>query len=40
MRTHQILIEVRDKEYRSFAGYFIPPFEYAKQYLDNLAATF
>jgi len=37
---HQILMKLVNKEYKSYARYFIPPFEYAKQYLDNWGANF
>lgn len=32
---HQIVITVEDREYKSFARYFLPPLDYAKQYLGN-----
>ena len=32
---HQIVIKEGDKDYRSHIRYFIPPFEYAKQYIGN-----
>lgn len=32
---HQILIMEDNKEYKSYLRYFIPPFEYAGQYLSN-----
>jgi len=32
---HQIVIKVRGGDYKSFARYFLPPLDYAKQYLDN-----
>jgi len=33
---HQIVIKESNKEYKSYARYFIPPVEYAKQYVENL----
>jgi predicted dehydrogenase len=32
---HQILIKVNNKDYKSFLRYFVPPFEYATQYVGN-----
>ena len=32
---HQVVIRVKGGEYKSFARYFIPPFEYSGQYLGN-----
>jgi predicted dehydrogenase len=37
---HQVLIKVRDNGYKSYARYFIPPFGYAKQYIDNFGVNF
>ena len=37
---HQILVKVVNKEYKSFARYFIPPLEYAKQYVESLGVNF
>ena len=37
---HQILIKIANKEYKSYLGYFIPPFEYAKQYVENFGRNF
>jgi predicted dehydrogenase len=37
---HQILIKIEDKEYKSYLRYFIPPFEYAKQYVGNFGRNF
>ncbi|MBP9009719.1 MAG: Gfo/Idh/MocA family oxidoreductase [Smithellaceae bacterium] len=37
---HQIVIKVDDKEYKSYLNYFIPPVQYAKQYLGNLRTNF
>ncbi|MCD4692069.1 MAG: Gfo/Idh/MocA family oxidoreductase [Calditrichales bacterium] len=37
---HQILIKITNKEYKSYLRYFIPPFEYAKQYVANLGGNF
>ena len=38
--NHQILIKVDNKEYKSYLRYFIPPFEYAKQYVGNFGRNF
>lgn len=32
---HQILIKVNNKEYKSYLRYFLPPFDYARQYTRN-----
>jgi predicted dehydrogenase len=37
---HQILIKIENKEYKSYLRYFIPPFEYAKQYVENFCRNF
>lgn len=37
---HQIVIKKDNKDYKSYARYFIPPFEYAKQYLGNFGLNF
>jgi predicted dehydrogenase len=37
---HQILIKIDDKEYKSYLRYFIPPFQYAKQYIGNFSGNF
>jgi predicted dehydrogenase len=37
---HQILIKVGNKEYKSYARYFLPPFSYAKQYVENFGGNF
>lgn len=37
---HQIVIKESDREYKSNARYFIPPFEYAKQYVTNFGLNF
>ena len=37
---HQILIKIDDKDYKSYLRYFIPPFQYAKQYLGNFSCNF
>jgi len=37
---HQILIKVGNKEYKSYLRYFIPPFGYAKQYMENFGGNF
>ncbi len=33
---HQILIKVKDNGYKSYLKFFLPPFDYARQYLNNL----
>lgn len=37
---HQILIKEDNKEYKSYVRYFIPPFNYAKQYVGNFGINF
>lgn len=37
---HQILIKIGNKDYKSYLRYFIPPFNYAKQYLGNFGENF
>jgi predicted dehydrogenase len=37
---HQILIKINNKDYKSYMRYFIPPFEYAKQYVGNFSINF
>ena len=37
---HQIVIKIDDKEYKSYLRYFIPPFQYAKQYITNFKTNF
>jgi predicted dehydrogenase len=37
---HQILIRVANKEYKSYLRYFLPPFGYAKQYVENFGGNF
>jgi predicted dehydrogenase len=37
---HQILIRINNKEYKSYLRYFVPPFDYAKQYLGNFGENF
>jgi predicted dehydrogenase len=37
---HQILIRIENKDYKSYLRYFIPPFGYAKQYLQNFRSNF
>lgn len=37
---HQIVIKIDDKEYKSYLRYFVPPFQYAKQYIDNFTCNF
>lgn len=37
---HQIVIQVDDKDYKSYLRYFLPPFQYAKQYVGNFCSNF
>jgi len=37
---HQIVIKENNKDYRSYARYFIPPFDYATQYVGNFGSNF
>ena len=37
---YQILIKINNKEYKSYLRYFIPPFQYAKQYVGNFGRNF
>ncbi len=37
---HQIVIKVSNKGYKSYLRYFIPPFNFAKQYMNNLVRNF
>lgn len=37
---HQILIKVRNNEYKGHLRYFLPPFEFAKQYVENFGVNF
>jgi predicted dehydrogenase len=37
---HQILIKLNKKEYKSYLRYFIPPFEFANQYIGNVSHNF
>ena len=36
---HQVLIRVQNRDFKSYAKYFIPPVQYAKQYLENVATN-
>jgi len=36
---HQIIIKIDDKDYKSYLRYFIPPFQYAQQYIGNLGGN-
>jgi predicted dehydrogenase len=36
---HQIVLRIANKEYKSYARYFIPPVVYARQYVDNLRSN-
>jgi hypothetical protein len=35
-----MLIKIDNKEYKSYLRYFIPPLEYAKQYVENFGRNF
>jgi predicted dehydrogenase len=37
---HQIVIRVGNKDYKSYLRYFVPPFDYAKQYVGNFGGNF
>lgn len=37
---HQIVLEVPNRDYKSYSKYFIPPFVYTKQYLCNFRRNF
>ena len=37
---HQMVIKTDDAEYKSYLRYFVPPFEYAKQYAGNFTRNF
>lgn len=37
---YQILIKIDNKDYKSYLRYFLPPFEYAKQYMENFGGNF
>ncbi len=37
---HQILIKVSNKDYKSYLRYFVPPLDYAKQYIGNFGGNF
>lgn len=37
---HQMIIKIDNKEYKSHLRYFIPPFKYAKQYVENFGWNF
>ena len=37
---HQIVIKVDDKEYKNYLRYFVPPFQYTKQYISNFTGNF
>jgi len=37
---HQVVIKEGSEEYKSYARYFIPPFQYAGQYLGNFRRNF
>jgi predicted dehydrogenase len=37
--NHQTVIQIRNTEYKSYARYFVPPLDYAKQYMGNLSGN-
>lgn len=37
---HQILIKIDNKNYKSYLRYFIPPFQFSYQYLQNVGINF
>ncbi len=37
---HQVVIKVNNKDYKSYFRYFLPPFQYAKQYIENFGGNF
>lgn len=37
---HQVLIKIKNKEYKSFLKYFIPPLDYSRQYINNFGKNF
>jgi predicted dehydrogenase len=37
---NQVLIRVDNKDYKSYMRYFLPPFGYAKQYIENFGLNF
>lgn len=37
---HQMLIKIENKNFKSFLKYFIPPFNYACQYINNVGGNF
>lgn len=37
---HQVLLKVEDRDYKSYLRYFVPPFGYAKQYMENFGMNF
>lgn len=37
---HQVLIKVSNKDYKSYLRYFLPPLEYARQYMENFGGNF
>lgn len=37
---NQILIKIDDKDYKSYVRYFVPPFQYARQYIANFSGNF
>ncbi len=37
---HQVVIKIGNKEHKSYLRYFVPPLEYAKQYVDNFGRNF
>jgi predicted dehydrogenase len=37
---HQVIIKIDNNDYKSYLRYFVPPFEYAKQYVGNFGRNF
>jgi predicted dehydrogenase len=37
---HQTLLKIKDRDYKSYLRYFIPPWGYAKQYVGNFSRNF
>ena len=37
---HQVVIKIDDKDYKSYLRYFVPPFQYAWQYIGNFSHNF
>jgi hypothetical protein len=37
---HQVVIKINNKDYKSYLRYFVPPFQYATQYVCNFGRNF